>query len=89
LLLIHIGLLGEWVKASATTPVDVHEGQFDREAIDGDSGVEAAETWESAAQEREERASDGIVGVAQYVMFTLQGEIRPVKAGSDGLTISC
>jgi len=37
------------------------------------SGVEAADTRESDAQEEKGRARDEIVGVAQYVMFTLQG----------------
>lgn len=40
------------------------------ESLCGDSGVEAAKTGESDAQEWRERngASDGIVSVAQYVM---------------------
>ena len=40
------------------------------------SGVEAADTKESDAQEEEGRARDGIVGVAQYVTLTLQGQPR-------------
>jgi hypothetical protein len=50
------------------------------------SGVEAAETGESDARERGREccARDGTVGVAQYVIFTLQSTEGRVNARETG-----
>ena len=58
----------------------------ERAATNRHSGVEAAETGESDARERGREccARDGTVGVAQYVIPTLQGTDQRVNARETG-----
>lgn len=64
---MHLFGLTQLLRSSETAVVGL------RAATNGYSGVEAAETGESDAREREREccARDGIVGVAQYVSAAL------------------